>query len=44
MDKCAALAGLEIGGGNGMISLIPGASTRLDIPIVDGDFMVGLPI
>ncbi|KAK4684534.1 uncharacterized protein P7C73_g5641, partial [Tremellales sp. Uapishka_1] len=39
MDSCAALAGLEIGGGNGMISMIAGASSRLDIPVLDGDFM-----
>jgi hypothetical protein len=42
MKTCASLAALEIGGGNGMISLITGASTRLDIPIVDGDFMVSI--
>nr|XP_019000245.1 hydantoinase [Kwoniella mangroviensis CBS 8507]OCF63706.1 hydantoinase [Kwoniella mangroviensis CBS 8507] len=39
MDKCAALAALEIGGGNGMINMITGASAYLDIPILDGDFM-----
>ncbi|WVW80695.1 hypothetical protein I302_102681 [Kwoniella bestiolae CBS 10118] len=39
MDKCAALAALEIGGGNGMISMITGATKYLDIPVLDGDFM-----
>jgi DUF917 family protein len=35
-----ALAALEIGGGNGMINMITGASTYFNIPVVDGDFMV----
>lgn len=30
---------LEIGGGNGLQGLIIGASTNLDIPSVDGDWM-----
>ncbi|WWC72806.1 uncharacterized protein I206_106770 [Kwoniella pini CBS 10737] len=39
IDKCAALAALEIGGGNGMINMITGATTYLNIPVLDGDFM-----
>ncbi|KAG9313373.1 hydantoinase [Chiua virens] len=38
--KPDALCGLEIGGGNGMINMITGATKNYDIPIVDGDFMV----
>lgn len=34
-----ALAALEIGGSNGMISMITGASDHLDKPVCDGDFM-----
>ena len=33
------LAALEIGGGNGMVNMITGATSYLNIPIVDGDFM-----
>ena len=39
LDKVDALAALEIGGANGMINLIAGASSVHDTPIVDGDFM-----
>lgn len=37
LGKLAALGAVEIGGGNGMINMITGA--RLNIPVVDGDFM-----
>lgn len=39
VDKVGGLAALEIGGGNGMICMVSGASTYLDYPIIDGDFM-----
>ena len=35
-----ALAALEIGGGNGMINMITGSSDYLNLPVLDGDFMV----
>jgi DUF917 family protein len=34
-----AVIPLEIGGGNGLQGLIIGASTAMDIPAVDGDWM-----
>ncbi|KAJ0304523.1 hypothetical protein COL516b_005880 [Colletotrichum fioriniae] len=34
-----AVISLEIGGGNGLQGLILGASTNLDIPTIDGDWM-----
>ncbi|KAL1742325.1 hypothetical protein HDZ31DRAFT_66082 [Schizophyllum fasciatum] len=34
-----AVIALEIGGGNGMQGLLIGASTNMDIPTVDGDWM-----
>ncbi|KAK0370065.1 hypothetical protein CLIM01_12580 [Colletotrichum limetticola] len=37
--KPTAVISLEIGGGNGLQGLILGASTNLDIPTVDGDWM-----
>ncbi|KAI0015892.1 hypothetical protein F4780DRAFT_773230 [Xylariomycetidae sp. FL0641] len=37
--KPDAVIPLEIGGGNGLQGLIIGASTHLDIPAVDGDWM-----
>lgn len=51
IDKVEALAALEIGGSNGMINvcvpcamtdnqLLTGAKSIMDLPIVDGDFMV----
>ncbi|ORX40324.1 putative hydantoinase [Kockovaella imperatae] len=39
MDDCVALAALEIGGGNGMINMITAASNKLNLPVLDGDFM-----
>ncbi|KAM0746963.1 putative hydantoinase [Meredithblackwellia eburnea MCA 4105] len=39
ISKLAGLCALEIGGSNGMINMITGSSTRLDIPVIDGDFM-----
>ena len=39
LDKVDAFAALEIGGANGMINLIAGASSVHDTPILDGDFM-----
>ena len=35
-----ALCALEIGGGNGMINLISGSTKYLNLPVLDGDFMV----
>ncbi|KAF3013046.1 hypothetical protein E8E14_009801 [Neopestalotiopsis sp. 37M] len=37
--KPDAVISLEIGGGNGLQGLILGASTNMDIPCVDGDWM-----
>ncbi|GKT46840.1 putative D-arabinono-1,4-lactone oxidase [Colletotrichum spaethianum] len=37
--KPTAVISLEIGGGNGLQGLILGASTNLDIPAIDGDWM-----
>ncbi|KAK8088140.1 hypothetical protein PG997_003101 [Apiospora hydei] len=37
--KPTAVISLEIGGGNGLQGLILGASTNMDIPTVDGDWM-----
>ncbi|KAF4828012.1 putative D-/L-hydantoinase subunit A [Colletotrichum tropicale] len=37
--KPTAVISLEIGGGNGLQGLILGASTNLDIPTIDGDWM-----
>jgi DUF917 family protein len=37
--KPDAMVALEIGGGNGLQGMILGASTNLDVPCVDGDWM-----
>ncbi|TFY61253.1 hypothetical protein EVG20_g7127 [Dentipellis fragilis] len=37
--KPDAVLSLEIGGGNGLQGLILGASTNMDIPVLDGDWM-----
>lgn len=37
--KATAMIALEIGGGNGLQGMILGASTLMNIPTVDGDFM-----
>ena len=37
--KPNAVISLEIGGGNGLQGLILGASTNMDIPTIDGDWM-----
>ena len=39
IEKLHGLAALEIGGSNGMINMVTGASHMLDLPIIDGDFM-----
>ncbi|ORY30778.1 putative hydantoinase [Naematelia encephala] len=39
LKKVTALAALEIGGGNGMINMISGASSYFNLPVIDGDFM-----
>jgi DUF917 family protein len=39
LDNVTHLAGLEIGGSNGMINLIAGSTKYLNLPIIDGDFM-----
>ncbi|WVQ78564.1 hypothetical protein IAT38_000650 [Cryptococcus sp. DSM 104549] len=39
ISKLGALTALEIGGGNGMVNMVNGASTSLDVPVLDGDFM-----
>ncbi|ODN83362.1 hypothetical protein L202_01517 [Cryptococcus amylolentus CBS 6039] len=39
LDNLGALAALEIGGGNGMVNMVSGASNYLNVPIIDGDFM-----
>ncbi|WWC88966.1 uncharacterized protein L201_003881 [Kwoniella dendrophila CBS 6074] len=38
-EDLGALAAVEIGGGNGMVAMVGGASTGLNVPIIDGDFM-----
>lgn len=38
-SKPTAVIPLEIGGGNGLQGLIIGASSALDIPAIDGDWM-----
>ena len=37
--KATAMIALEIGGGNGLQGMILGASTAMNIPTVDGDWM-----
>lgn len=37
--RATAMIALEIGGGNGLQGMILGASTNMDIPTVDGDWM-----
>ncbi|GBE85493.1 hypothetical protein SCP_0800100 [Sparassis crispa] len=39
MKKLAAFCALEIGGGNGMINMIPASTKHYNIPCIDGDFM-----
>jgi len=39
-DKLGALVAVEIGGGNGMANMLAGASSELNVPVLDGDFMV----
>ncbi|EFQ25141.1 uncharacterized protein GLRG_00285 [Colletotrichum graminicola M1.001] len=39
LDPTASVISLEVGGGNGLQGLILGASTNLDVPTVDGDWM-----
>ncbi|WWC69837.1 uncharacterized protein I206_103780 [Kwoniella pini CBS 10737] len=38
-DNLGGLAALEIGGGNGMVAMVGGSSTDLNVPVIDGDFM-----
>ncbi|GME42416.1 hydantoinase protein [Neofusicoccum parvum] len=38
-DKATHMIALEIGGGNGLQGMILGASTNMNIPTVDGDWM-----
>ncbi|KAK0658398.1 Hydantoin utilization protein A [Lasiodiplodia hormozganensis] len=38
-DKATHMIAVEIGGGNGLQGMILGASTNMDIPAVDGDWM-----
>lgn len=38
-DKATHMIALEIGGGNGLQGMILGASTYMNIPTVDGDWM-----
>ncbi|WRT68137.1 uncharacterized protein IL334_005112 [Kwoniella shivajii] len=38
-DNLGALAAIEIGGGNGMVGMVVGATTDLNVPVIDGDFM-----
>ncbi|WVW84309.1 hypothetical protein I302_106343 [Kwoniella bestiolae CBS 10118] len=38
-SKLGAVAAVEIGGGNGMVAMVGGSSTDLNVPIIDGDFM-----
>ena len=37
--KATAMIALEIGGGNGLQGLILGASTNMNVPTIDGDWM-----
>ncbi|WOO78677.1 Putative D-/L-hydantoinase subunit A [Vanrija pseudolonga] len=37
--SAAALTAIEIGGGNGMVQMITGASNHMNLPVLDGDFM-----
>jgi DUF917 family protein len=37
--EATAVIALEIGGGNGLQGMILGASSQMNIPAVDGDFM-----
>jgi DUF917 family protein len=37
--RATAMIALEIGGGNGLQGMILGASTMMNIPTVDGDWM-----
>ncbi|WVF71087.1 hypothetical protein IAT40_005884 [Kwoniella sp. CBS 6097] len=39
MDNLGAMAAVEIGGGNGMVAMLSGSSSDLNVPIIDGDFM-----
>ncbi|WRT70413.1 uncharacterized protein IL334_007411 [Kwoniella shivajii] len=39
INRPSGLVALEIGGSNGMINMITGSNSILDIPVVDGDFM-----
>lgn len=39
VEKPDAIISLEIGGGNGLQSMVLGASTNLDVATVDGDWM-----
>jgi hypothetical protein len=41
-DKLGALVAVEIGGGNGMANMLAGSSSELNVPVLDGDFMVCL--
>lgn len=41
IENLGALIAIEIGGGNGMVNMVSGASDYLDVPVLDGDFMVG---
>lgn len=38
-SKPTHMISIEIGGGNGLQSMIVGASTNMDLPVVDGDWM-----
>lgn len=38
-QRATHMIALEIGGGNGLQGLILGASTNMDVPVVDGDWM-----
>ncbi|ORY25549.1 putative hydantoinase [Naematelia encephala] len=39
IEKLDGLVAVEIGGNNGLMNLIIGASNAMDIPVIDGDFM-----
>ncbi|WVR06716.1 hypothetical protein IAU60_003748 [Kwoniella sp. DSM 27419] len=39
LDNLGATAAVEIGGGNGMVAMVSGASSDLNVPVIDGDFM-----
>ncbi|OWZ57476.1 hydantoinase [Cryptococcus neoformans c45] len=39
IENLGALTAIEIGGGNGMVNMVSGASDYLDVPVLDGDFM-----